>query len=124
MVTLRTGVAASSRRSSRPVNDYVRSLLRFWWVLVIGLVVAQVAAIMAVYRVDLSSIPPELTQREKPSYSAQGRLLVSDSDQPHLRTGITTNQAVTATAEGKTAEIPVTQAPDTATLVQAANVYP
>jgi hypothetical protein len=106
------------------VNDYVRSLLRFWWVLVIGLVVAQVAAIMAVYEVDLSSMPPELNQREKPSYSAQGRLLVSDPDQPHLRTGITTKQAVTATADGKTAEIPVTQAPDTATLVQAANVYP
>jgi hypothetical protein len=106
------------------VNDYVRSLLRFWWVLVIGLAVAQVAAIMAVYKVDLSSIPPELTQREKPSYSAQGRLLVNDSDQPHLRTGIPTQQAVTATADGKTAYIPVTQAPDTATLVQAANLYP
>ena len=106
------------------MNDYVRSLLRFWWVLVIGLAVAQLAAIMAVYRVDFSSIPPELSQRDKPSYSAQGRLLVNDTDQPHLRTGITTKQAVTATADGKTAEIPVTQAPDTATLVQAANVYP
>jgi len=106
------------------VNDYVRSLLRFWWVLVIGLAVAQLAAIMAVYKVDISSFPPQLTQREKPSYSAQGRLLVTDGDQPHLRTAITTTQAVTATAEGKAAEIPVTQAPDTATLVQAANLYP
>jgi hypothetical protein len=106
------------------VNDYVRSLLRFWWVLVIGLAVAQVAAIMAVYTVDLSSIPPELTQREKPSYSAQGRLLVTDADEPHLRFEKTNKQAVTATAEGKLAEIPVTQAPDTATLIQAANLYP
>jgi hypothetical protein len=106
------------------VNDYVRSLLRFWWVLVIGLAVAQVAAIMAVYKVDFSSIPPSLDERTKPKYSAQGRLLVSDGDEPHLRTAITTNQAVTADAEGQTRVIPVTQAPDTATLIQAANLYP
>jgi hypothetical protein len=106
------------------VNDYVRSLLRFWWVLVIGLAVAQVAAIMAVYKVDFSSIPPELTQRQKPSYSAQGRLLVTDSDQPHLRTAVTSQQAVPPTAEGPRGTIPVTSAPDTATLVQAANLYP
>jgi hypothetical protein len=106
------------------VNDYVRSLLRFWWVLVIGLAVAQVAAIMAVYNVDFSSIPPSLHQRQKPSYSAQGRLLVTDADEPHLRTSITSEQAVPPTATGARASIPVTSAPDTATLVQAANLYP
>lgn len=106
------------------MNDYVRSLLRFWWVLVIGLAVAQVAAIMAVYNVDFSSIPPSLTERTKPSYSAQGRLLVTDTAQPHLRISQTTEQAVAADAKGTVRVLPVTSAPDTATLVQAANLYP
>jgi hypothetical protein len=106
------------------VNDYVRSLLRFWWVLVIGLAVAQVAAIMAVYTVDFSSIPPDLNERSKPRYSAQGRLLVTDSRAPELRTTVDTQQAVAADAEGQIRVIPVTQAPDTSTLVQAANLYP
>jgi hypothetical protein len=106
------------------VNDYVRSLLRFWWVLVVGLAIAQVAAIMAVYRVDLSSVPPELTQRQKPSYSAQGRLLVTSSDRPDLRNAITSQQAVPPTADGPRASIPVTSIPDTSVVVQAANVYP
>jgi hypothetical protein len=106
------------------VNDYVRSLLRFWWVLVIGLAVAQVAAIMSVYKVDFSSVPPNLSDRSAPRYSAEGRLLVTDSGEPHLRTSITTQQAVAADAEGQTRVIPVTQAPETATLVQAANLYP
>jgi hypothetical protein len=100
------------------VNEYVRSLLRFWWVLVIGLAVAQAAAIVAVYKVDFSSIPPELTERSKPRYSAQGRLLVTDGREPHLRTSVTTEQP---TAEG---DAPVTEPPDTATLVHAANLYP
>lgn len=107
------------------MNDHVRSLLRFWWVLVIGLAVAQVAAIMAVYKVDLSTLPPELTERQQPSYSAQGRLLVTDNDAPHLRSKLTTEQVVPPTGDGGTrGTIPVTQPPDTATLIQAANVYP
>ena len=106
------------------MNDYVRSLLRFWWVIVIGLAVAVAAGILAVYNVDFSSSPPSLTERTKPSYSAQGRLLVTDSTEPHLRISITTLQAVAADADGTPRLLPVTSAPDTATLVQAANLYP
>jgi hypothetical protein len=106
------------------VNAQVRALLRFWWVIVIGLAVAQVAAIMAVYKVDFSSIPPALTAREQPKYSAQGRVLVTDSDEPYLRRAVTVTVQPPATASGPSKPVEVTQAPDTATLVQAANLYP
>jgi hypothetical protein len=107
------------------VNTYGRSLLRFWWVLVIGLAVAQGAAIVAVYRVDFSTMPPTLTEREKPSYSAQGRLLVTDSENPHLRLTVKHTVQPTATPEGEVPRtVEVAQAPDIATLVQAANLYP
>ena len=106
------------------MNDYVRSLLRFWWLIVIGLLVAVAAGILTVYNVDFSSSPPELTERTQPSYSAQGRLLVTDPDQPHLRISVTTEQAVAADADGTPRLLPVTSAPDSATLVQLANLYP
>jgi hypothetical protein len=106
------------------VNDQVRALLRFWWVIVIGLAIAQVAAIMAVYNVDFSSIPPSLTQREQPSYTAEGRLLVSSGEEPYLRRAVTNLVQPPATADGPAKPVEVTQAPDTATLVQAANLYP
>ena len=106
------------------MNDYMRSLLRFWWVLLLGVLVAFSAAVLAVFSVDFSSSPPQLTERTQPKYSAQGRLLVTHSSQPHLRTAQTTEQAVAADAEGQLRTLPVTSAPDTATLVQAANLYP
>ena len=106
------------------MNDYARSLLRFWWVIAIGLLVAPAAAITASYEVDFETFPPVLTERSQPSYSAQGRLLVTDNDQPHLRSAVTTLQAVATDAEGTPQLLPVTSAPDTATLVQAANLYP
>ena len=106
------------------MNAQVRALLRFWWVIVIGLAVAQVAAIMSSYRVDVSSMPPSLTQREQPKYSAQGRLLVTDGDAPHLRRAVTVTVQPPATAEGPSKPVEVTQAPDTGPILQAANLYP
>jgi hypothetical protein len=96
------------------VNAYARSLLRFWWVLVIGLVFAQVAAIVTVYRVDLSSFPPSLTERSAPKYS------------PHLRTSVTrtVQPARGEGGENERSPIQITQAPDYATLVDRANVFP
>ena len=106
------------------MNDYTRSLLRFWWLLLIGLAVALAAAVTAVYNVDFSSGTPTLTEREQPSYSAQGRLLITDQSASHLRVAITKLQAVTSDAEGTPRLLPVTSAPDIGTLVAAANLYP
>jgi hypothetical protein len=93
---------------------------------VIGLVFAQVAAIVTVYKVDLSSFPPELSERSAPRYSAQGRLLVTDEDSPHLRVSVTrtVQPAAGEESENERSPIQVTQAPDYATLVDRANVFP
>ena len=82
------------------------------------------AAVTAVYNVDFSSGTPTLTEREQPSYSAQGRLLITDQSASHLRVAITKLQAVTSDAEGTPRLLPVTSAPDIGTLVAAANLYP
>jgi hypothetical protein len=93
--------------------------------MVIGLAVSQAAAIFAVYNVDFATMPPSLTQREQPKYSAQGRLLVTDGDEPHLRRAVTVTVQPPATAGNETPKpVQVSQAPDTGTLVRAANLYP
>ena len=66
------------------------------------------------YKVDFSTCPPTLTERGQPSYSAQGRLLVTDQSAPHLRTAITQLQAVTADADGTPRLLPVTAPPERA----------
>jgi hypothetical protein len=106
------------------MNDYIRSLLRFWWVLVLGVVVASAAATLTVYRIDLSGSSPELVERTQPRYSAQGRLLVTNRSQSHLRVAETSVQAVASGPQGEIRMLPITAAPDNATLVQAANLYP
>lgn len=108
------------------MNAYLRSILRFWWLMVIGLAVAQLAAIVTVYKVDFSSIPPELSERSQPRYSAEGRLLVGDTELSYLRTTITrTVQPPTIPGEETPrAPIEVTQAPDNTTLTYVANLFP
>jgi hypothetical protein len=106
------------------MNDYIRSLLRFWWVLVLGFVIAFSAAVLTVYRVDFSGSSPELVARTQPKFSAQGRLLVTNRSQSHLRTAETSVQAVASGPQGEIRMLPITAAPDNATLVQAANLYP
>ena len=83
------------------MNDYARSLLRFWWVLVIGLAVAPAAAIMAVYKVDFSSMPAVADG------ARAAELLGAGTAARHRRrrsrtsaASITTLQAVAADAEG------------------------
>ncbi|MGH3104408.1 MAG: hypothetical protein ACRDN6_09995, partial [Gaiellaceae bacterium] len=120
------------------VNTYGRSLLRFWWVLLIGFAVAQLTTIAVVYRIDFSTMPPTLTERTQPSYSASARLLVTSGESPFLRTRVTRiaeepvaggdtdpdTPGVQEAPANSNAAIFVTEAPETATLIQAANLFP
>jgi hypothetical protein len=114
-------------------NPYVRSLLRFWWVVVIGLVVAQLFALLVVFKADFSTIPPKLTERSKPTYTSTGRLLVNSPQVPYVRISVThavdaaTGGSLLSTA-GQTAPregtVLISEVPETQTLVRAANYYP
>jgi hypothetical protein len=60
------------------VNAYIRPLLRFWWVLAIGLVVALVAGILVTDSVKLG-VPPKLKSRSTPEYQADAQLVVDSA---------------------------------------------
>lgn len=114
-------------------NPYLRSLLRFWWVVVIGLVVAQLFALLVVFKVDFSTMPPSLTERSKPTYTATGRLLVNSPQVPYVRISVTSEVQAAAPGAPLSTGAPTTptpqtvlisEVPETQTLVRAANYYP
>jgi hypothetical protein len=115
-------------------HSYGRALLRFWWLLLLGILLAVVAGI-AVISAD----------RQDRTYFATSRLLVTSPQAPYFR--ITTTKVVeaatdgTATPEGsgsgqgggsqdsvasagQTRPVVINDSPDQRSVVAAANLYP
>jgi zinc-ribbon domain len=65
------------------VAGYAHALRRFWWVLVIGAFAALLAALSA--RFTISIFPPGLEEKDKVSWTAESRLLITSEDNPHFR---------------------------------------
>jgi hypothetical protein len=100
-------------------NQYVRALRRFWWLLVIGLAIATIAALASVHRVDFGSFPPSFEKKAEITYTASSRLLVTSEEAPYLRTRV--DNEVT----GPDGNVSVySNSPDISTLISAANLYP
>jgi hypothetical protein len=98
------------------MNGGMSGLLRYWWVLVIGLAVGIGVAIVASYAKD-----------EPYSYSAETRVLVTSAGAPYYRTEVTkTLQRDTSGTQSGTGSqtVQATEPPDLATLIRAANLYP
>jgi hypothetical protein len=110
---------------------------RFWWLLVIGAGVALIAGVSTV--ADISAgVPPKVTYRAQPTYSAEQLELVTAKNNPYLRTQqrtvvTRTGQAQRPPARSSTGAVTTTptpqsviqlQAPDVDVLVRAANYYP
>jgi hypothetical protein len=132
----RRTVAAASTNAA----VYVQALRRFWWVLVIGLVVALLAALSA--RFSISLFPPGLEEKEEVTYTSTARLLVSSAETPYFRsqkttfveqpnrggedaTGATGDETQEPSADGASAgTVPFVTAPDLNTLARVANLYP
>jgi hypothetical protein len=133
----RTMAAASSN-----VGAYAGALRRFWWVLVIGLVVALLAGLSA--RFSISLFPPGLEEKDSITYTAESRILVSSAQNPYIRSQQTTfveqpgqggdegttGDGTTTAEEEPSADgaspgtIPFVSAPDLSTLIRTANLYP
>jgi hypothetical protein len=100
------------------------ALLRFWWVVAVGVVVGVALAVVMVYNV------PEFTSREQPEYTATARLFVTSSEGQYLRlsvprsvdTGSTEGNQGTNGAGGGPAVL--NMPPDYEPLLAAANMYP
>lgn len=118
----------------------MRALRRFWWVLVLGAVIALVAGLSA--RFSISLFPPSLDEKEEISYTASSRLLVSSAEAPYIRSQKTTfveqpnrggdeeteaptDETEEPSADGASATaVPFVTAPDLNTLARVANLYP
>ncbi len=105
----------------------VRALVRFWWLLGLGLLLAGLAATAMLYKID-PALPPKLEQRTSPMYSTSARLLLTSADVPYLRTKLTRPAEIATGAAGPNspaaAAAAVEERPDLAILVRAANLYP
>lgn len=103
------------------MNATMGALLRFWWLVAVGIVAGALAAVL-VYSLESEA-----------KHTATTRVFVSSPSAPYLRTQ--TTQALTprvrtvrnATGGTRTVQQPPaasSEAPDTQTLVNAANLYP
>jgi hypothetical protein len=129
--------------ASANVAGYLHALRRFWWVLVLGAVVALLAALSA--RFSISLFPPGLDEKEKVSYTSESRILITSNQNPHFRSQQTVEVprsdlgGAAGTEEGgeegegagggdgEAAEeetVPFTSMPDLNTIVRNANTYP
>ena len=111
-----------SERGRRIVNPHAAPYVRFWWLVVIGVVVACLAGTAVVYHIE-PGMPPKLTERTPPSYSATAILMLTSKEQPLVRIGVTT---VTPRGPGGAPGPPdvETSPPGLDTLVEAANLLP
>jgi hypothetical protein len=69
--------------SETPLQQLLRALVRFWWVAILGILLAGVAFVFATYNVTLG-VPPKLDARTKPTYSASTQLLVTSKGEPYF----------------------------------------
>ena len=122
------------------MNAYIRPLLRFWWVLALGLVVALLAGILVTDSMKLG-VPPKLKSRSTPEYQADAQLVVDSAQGWLFRSNIRvatpqtpkTTRECERTSSGAqvcknvTIQQPPTvedQTPNVNLLVQRANIYP
>ena len=123
------------------MNAYIRPLLRFWWVLALGLVVALVAGILVTDSVKLAA-PPKLKARSTPEYQADAQLVVDSAQGWLFRTNLRVSTPQPAKTQrqctrptGSSAQVcknvviqqePTIedQKPNIPLLVQYANLYP
>jgi hypothetical protein len=108
----------------------LRAVLRFWWLMLLGVVAGGAVATVMLYRVDLG-LPPTLTERAARSYVASTELLVDSPTGPYLRAGIGVTRPVQipqktprGQSEPATTETESTVVTDRKALLEAANLFP
>jgi hypothetical protein len=121
-------------------NPFVRALIRFWYVLVLGLAAALVAGVLVVDSISLG-VPPKLHPRAKPNYQAQAEMLVDTKRSQFFATARTEQQQQgyhfertqyrdsKGVTHSKLVQVPngiknITVTPEFKTLTFYANLYP
>jgi capsular polysaccharide biosynthesis protein len=109
------------------VTSYSAPLKRFRLVIALGVVVGAALALTSAYKVDVGSFPPQLTARERPTYTAGTQLEVTSPTAPYYRSAVDVPVVTPARSTGEDEEPTnlVEQAePSVQTLIAAANYYP
>jgi hypothetical protein len=78
--TERTEAAVTS---DTPLHQLLRALVRFWWVAIVGIVLAVVVFTFATYHVS-AGFPPKLESRAQSTYSASTQVLITSKREPYL----------------------------------------
>jgi hypothetical protein len=96
-------------------------------VIALGVVVGAALALTSAYKIDFGTLPPKLTAREQPSYTAGTQLEVTSPVAPYYRSAV--DVPVVTPARGADEEETPTNLveqdePTAATLIAAANYYP
>ena len=68
--------------SDTPLQKLLRAVVRFWWVALLGIVLALLAFTFATY--EVSGFPPKLQARSHSTYSASTQLLITSKGEPYL----------------------------------------
>jgi hypothetical protein len=113
----------------------VRALLRFWWLVLLGVIAGTMVATVMVYRVELGwppELPPKLTERTAMTYLASTELLVDSPTGPYLRAGVGITQPVqavpgrakTGQSQSTPSQTESTVITDRKALIEAANLFP
>jgi hypothetical protein len=71
----------------------LRALVRFWWVAILGIVLAGLVFVFATYTVEMG-VPPKLTARAKSTYTASTQLLITSKRDPYLSAANVNNQII------------------------------
>jgi hypothetical protein len=79
--------------SETPIQQMLRALVRFWWVAIVGILLAGVVFVFATYNVELG-VPPKLNARSQPTYSASTQLLITSKGEPYLSSSNTSARIV------------------------------
>jgi hypothetical protein len=100
--------------SETPLQQLLRALVRFWWVAIVGILLAGLAFVFATYKVS-AGFPPELEARAQSTYSASTQLLITSKRDPYLSAANVNNKVIpyptttsttTVTASGETVTTP------------------
>lgn len=109
--------------------NYLRTALRFWWIVLAGLAAASLVLVLTLYRVK-RTWPPVLVTKTAHSYLAQTELLVDSPTGPYIRTAVDKSPVTlvpkTHSSQPSGSGVTTTQtaAAPTKTLVDAANLFP
>jgi hypothetical protein len=101
--------------SDTPFQQLLRALVRFWWVAIVGILLAGLAFVFATYKVSLG-VPPTLTARAQSTYTASTQLLITSKREPYLSANNVNNKVITyptstdsSTTTGTTGAVSPTQ---------------